>query len=249
MVIRTCKERKRGNQVLEGYGLIRVTTVAFSLVFLSSGFASKAAQKCPEGLYLPAHIPGECVSIEANISSTVEDEISPIVGTYMMHYTDLKPGHQAPLRLYADGTVVNSSTNKLKWVATNGGVEIYYFWRRWNYQYTLRPTTNLNSAVLISSELGENHSAGNFEAIRISEDPDHQFDHFVIGSNEGADYKKKFYCFNVGRKQFPYQQETSWGVDYPTSVPRFAKSAKQCASLCEKLVIDAYGSLEGRSCP
>lgn len=175
--------------------------------------------------------------------------IHPVVGTYMIHFTDEKIGHQQPIRFYADGSVLKASSRKSKWEQTDNGIRVYHYYRRWIHTYTVELTKILNSPALISTELGKNHSSGNFEAIRLSTNPDYPIDHYVIGSNKGPDYKKKFYCFNVGRQEFPYQQLTVYGVKHPAVVPRYAKSAAECAALCEKMVIDSYGSLAGRSCP
>ena len=175
--------------------------------------------------------------------------VDAIVGTYRIFYTSKLRGHESIIRFYPDNTVIgDTNSTKLRWALRDGTYRVDYFYRRWIYQYSVKRQEVYGEPDLLTTEIGGS-SSGEFEALKLSDDPDFLMDHYVLGSNEGSGYKSSFYCFNVGRKNFPFQMQPALAKNYREEIPHFARNLVDCEKMCEAVLVHNYGSKGDKTCP
>lgn len=191
----------------------QVACVISALVLLAS-CASKPPKECPEGLYLPAHIPERCEpKKEESGSSMKPQEKDPIVGAYLIYPSHNK--YRTIMRVYPDGSAKLSNWHILqfRWESKETGAYEFSFDKRSNYAsetlelgvYTFdellrayRYADTEGAPNLVSTELGRLAGKGSSEGIKVSTDPEHVFDFFNIRhvKTEG------WLCVNIGRMEY-----------------------------------------------
>ena len=204
---------------------------------------------------LPAHLPEECKPPEPPQPSkpATSTEPDPIVGTYRVFYTDDRQGDQTLLRVYPDGTAALPSNRSWIWERDDSGYR--FSWRlntkmSWLFKFSVSLQSLEGEPDLVTTDIAKKHyTSGNFEALKLSENPDLLLDFYMVGSFKGPKYKKDFYCVNVGHKQKTYQVQNGWGASFPVPYQYFADTEEECEAHCIAIIIEDYGSMGERTCP
>ena len=119
-----------------------------------------------------------------------------IVGTYRLEYTDYS-NYASVFRAFPEGL------GGLKWVEIDG---VYQFYNRsgndteLKYAFTINPM----DGSLLTFRSDQVRPKWNATARKISDDPNAEFDLFLLGSYEGD---SKYHCFNVGHAERPYSTQ------------------------------------------
>lgn len=198
---------------------------------------------CNGNIYLPGHMPEECIPEEPEV---VLQKPDPIIGTYHIFYTTV-PERQNILRIYSTNRAsLGYGKDIYRWEREE---DAYHFYvnvpgKPESYKYSSEYTDLAGEPHL--KTFGSNSGWGYFEAVKLSGDPDYLFDHFRLTWLKGNIWK--WGCVNIGRKQ-----ETNGTLPYKRSWTHsqidFADSLEECEALCPEAVQKDPKWGAKRSCP
>lgn len=161
--------------------------------------------ECNDDLILPDHQPEECRKpepLEPVVQKPLEPpKPDPIVGTYKVYPKYTKRGEILIFRIYPNNTAIEWRNLQYSWRHEG---DLYHFSfsnevnRGWSHSYSFEV---LHQSIKGEPDLIAKRSPENimteFEAIKVSDDPDHLFDLFAIGLIRTG----LFGCVNEGRKE------------------------------------------------
>lgn len=208
----------------------------------SSGTTAKVEKpdppECNAELYLPAHMPEHCKPEEklaASKSGSVKQKApDPIVGTY--HVYSLEDSRESVLRVYPNGRAVLGYFN-YRWRYEKGAYLI-----SWgdNYRFTMKYQKARGEPELAT--LNDAPIYGQFEALKVSADPDFLFDLYKLAIVRKE--PSSMACFNLGRKEYRYQ-EIPKELGYPSF---HSSSLTDCEASCQPFR-DGHKELKDKRCP
>jgi len=193
--------------------------------------------ECDGDLILEPHLPEECIPPEP-----VVQEPDHIVGTYRIFYRRI-PTDQTVIRVYPDGSALTRNWGREKFARRQDEWR-WEFDAGWYHVYWT-PEPGKKEGYLISwlsqSAAGEPNLVPrrrdsaplsewlDYEGIKVSDDPDFEFDLFKLGSKNYRDWG----CFNIGAQQIPIYPIPTYGAD---TVQLYAESLSQCEALCRPAI-------------
>ena len=191
---------------------------------------------CNGNLILPGHMPEECIpekAAEPVVQKPIEPpKPDPIVGTYEVYYSrldNIKSIH----RFYADGTATLQNDGDMRWELRDGEYDVFQkISDSWSLRYSLSLQFIKREPNLVSHPKRQ-PSFFRFEALKLSDDPDHQFDFYAfrIEWKSGA---HEWNCYNVGRGE-------KAGLHSMTSpVGNSAETLEACVALCPQAKRNMY---------
>ena len=218
--------------------------------------------ECDDDLILEPHLPEECIPPEPPepVKPAEPPEPDPIVGTYRVFYRTI-PTDQTVIRIYSDGTAVtrnyglgNRRKEERRWVFDSPRYHVYGENKagapeRYVVSWQLQSVAGEPDLISQNRNKAPLFKFNDYEGLKLSNDPDFQFDLFKLGSNNNRDWG----CFNIGRQEIPIFTVPAHGGD---TVRLYAESLSECEALCRPAVDLHFSSdpqqrrsLEDMTCP
>lgn len=188
--------------------------------------------ECDSDLILEPHLPEECIPPEPP-EPVVQKPVEPpkpdsIVGTYKVYPKYTKRGEILVFRIYPNNTAIEWRNRRYRWVR-EGDRYLFNFNKEENrgwslsYSFEVLQQSIEGEPDLIAKRSPENVMT-EFEAIKVSDDPDHLFDLFRIGLISSRE--RVFGCANEGRKEniFATSQDDLFDKRFST--------LEECEAIC-----------------